>query len=861
MKVSLDWLGEYVDHDLSPEALADLLTMAGLEVEDVARRGASLDGVVVGHVLEARPHPNADRLTLCQVDLGGEEPVQIVCGAPNVAAGQKVPVVTVGTTLLLPSRKNPSEKEPVTIQKAKLRGETSEGMICAEDELGLGDSHDGIMVLDSDAETGRPFEAYLKARGALTSDVVLDIAITPNRPDAISHLGVARDVAALTERPLYRPEVALPEPGGQIPQRSPSLQRGEGRLSEEIEVEIEAPEACRRYAAMVVRGVKVGPSPAWMQRRLEAIGLRPRNTLVDITNYVMYECGQPLHAFDLDQIAGSKIIVRHAEKEETFTTLDSIERKLPKEALLICDAERPVAIAGVMGGENSEVTEATTNVLIESAYFDPSTIRKTAKALGLQTDASYRFERGVDAEGQVWAAARAAQLMAELAGGEIVPGLVDAHPNPVPKREVTLRYDRLNQLLGIEVPPEEAERLLTAIGFTVETKESPLDVLAEQMMEGRSLDRVDVEARRLWCRVPSFRPDVEREVDVIEEVARLYGYDRIAEPTQVPVPNAAFTEPAAGVLRRQTRGLLSGLGFREVYTNSMLPAAVAERFNHPPLGGSATGEIVTTLNPVSQEMASLRPSLLPGVLQVIRFNQNHGQRALRLFEFGHVFRRTDREGMMIPGYAEHESVLLALSGPRREASWDASAEEVDFFDAKGAAETLLEALRIPDVVMTPHDRATPLMAYHLSVRSGETALGTVARLSDSVADDLDLSAPVYFAELDWHSVTVLAERHQKSAYEPVSRFPVVERDLAVVVDRDQAAGALLGAIREAGRPLLQDASVFDLYEGDRLPSGKKSLAFRLRLAAARTLKDKEVDKQIRRVVQALQERFGAELRS
>ena len=810
MKISLDWLGDYVDHDSSPESLADLLTMAGLEVEDIERRGASLDGVVVGHVLEAEAHPNADRLTLCRVDVGAEEPVQIVCGAPNVAAGQKVPVATVGTTLLLPSRKNPSEKEPVTIQQAKLRGETSEGMICAEDELGLGDDHDGIMVLDERAEVGRPFEAYLKAQGRQTSDVVLDIAITPNRPDAISHLGVARDVAALTDGVLQRPDVALPEPGG--------------RTSEEIEVEIEAPDACRRYATMVVRGVDVGPSPAWMQRRLEAVGLRPRNTIVDITNYVMYECGQPLHAFDLGQIAGAKIIVRHASEEETFTTLDSIERKLSPDALLICDAERPIAIAGVMGGENSEVTEATTDVLIESAYFDPSTIRKTAKALGLQTDASYRFERGVDAEGQVWAAARAAQLMAELAGGEVMSGLVDAHPKPVPAREVTLRLGRLNRLLGIEVPPEEAARLLEAIGFTVETEESPLAALAEEVMKGRPLDRVDVDGPSLRCGVPSFRPDVEREVDVIEEVARLYGYDRIPEPARVPVPNAAFTEPAAGVLRQQARRRLSGQGFREVYTNSMLPQDVAERFNQPPLVPSESGEVVTTLNPVSQEMAALRPSLLPGVLQIIRFNQNHGQRALRLFEFGHVFRRADQEGAFIPGYAEHEAVLLALSGLRREASWDGSAEEIDFFDAKGAAETLLEALGIPDVTMTPHHDATPLTTHHLSVRSGEIALGIVARLSDTAADAFDLSAPVYFAELDWSRLTKLAASLHQVEYQPVSRFPVVERDLAVVVDRDQAAGALLSAIHEAGRPLVRDASVFDLYEGDRLAADKKSLA-------------------------------------
>lgn len=846
MNISYNWLREYIDHDLSPDALADALTMAGLEVERVERHGPGLDGVVVGQVLETQPHPNADRLTLCRVDLGGNDTVQIVCGAPNVAAGQKVPVATVGTTLMLPSRQNPSVKEPVTLKRAKLRGEVSEGMICAEDELGLGDDHAGIMVLGSGADVGQSFAEYLEAQGTEVEDAVLDVAITPNRPDAASHIGVARDVAALTNRLLLLPEVALPEEGG--------------RTSEHVDVRIQAPEGCRRYVAMVVRGVEVGPSPEGVQRRLEAVGLRPQNNVVDATNYVMYECGQPLHAFDLDRLAGSEIVVRHAEREEAFTTLDGKARALPKEALLICDRERPVAVAGVMGGQNSEVTPETTNVLIESAYFDPSTIRKTAKALGLQTDASYRFERGVDADGQVWAAARAAQLMSAWAGGEVIPGVVDVHPNPVPPREVLLRYDRLEQILGIEVPPEEAELLLTAIGFEVKGEETPLDVLAEQAMEGRALD-VDVAAHGLRCRVPSFRPDVEREIDVIEEVARLYGYDRISEPAHVAVPNVPFEEPPASALRRRVRGLLSGLGYREVYTNSMLPKELAERFNRPPLGGSEKG-VVETLNPISQEMAALRPSLLPGVLQVVRFNRNHGQRALRLFEFGHVFRRTGRHssGTPVPGYAEHESLLLALSGLRREATWDADAEEVDFFDAKGAAEALLEALGIPDVEMTPHHEATPVMAYRLDVRAGDALLGVIARLSDEVAAGVDLDVPLFFAELDWRRLAALATPRRQRSYEPVSRFPVVERDLAVVVGREQPAGALLGAIREAGRPLLQRVSVFDLYEGGRIAAGQKSLAFRLRFAAERTLKDQEVEKQMHRIVQALRDRFSAELR-
>ena len=845
MKISYNWLKQYVAHDLTPRALAEALTMSGLEVEGVESQGTSLEGVVVGEVLEARPHPNADRLTLCQVNLGNEAPVQIVCGAPNVAAGQKVPVATVGTTLLLPSRKNPSVREPFTIKKAKLRGEASHGMICAEDELGLSEDHSGIMVLDEAAEVGRPFPAYLEARGIPVEDAVLDVSITPNRPDATSHLGVARDVSALTDLLMAPPEVVLPEAGQEA--------------AEQTQVDIQAPAACGRYVALLVRGVEIKESPAWLKQCLTAVGLRPRNNVVDVTNFVMYECGQPLHAFDYDQLSGGRIVVREAAADEPFTTLDGQAHTLPEGALLICDAEQPVAVAGVMGGENSEVTEQTTNVLIESAYFDPSSIRRTAKALNLQTDASYRFERGVDPEGQVWAAARAAALMAELGGGAVVPGMVDAHPRPVERREVRLRRARIQQLLGVDVPVEEVMRLLRAIGFEV-AEEDPLDVLAEQALEGRALD-VPSEERSLRCVVPSFRPDIEREVDVIEEIARIYGFDRIPEPARMAQPSGTWRAQPAGVLRSRTRARLGSLGFREIYTNSMLPRETADLFCEPVLTrGQADDAVVETLNPISQEMAALRPSLLPGLLQVMSYNQNHGQQTLQFFEFGHVFLRTGRPAAFVPGYAEREVCIMALSGQQVTPGWDTEARSADFYDVKGVVEALLEGLRIPDVVMAPVHEATPVTAYHLTLHAGEVHLGLVARLAAAVEERFGLKTPVYFAELNWQVLVALAAPRLQPEYVPVSRFPVVERDLAVVLERAQPVGPVVEAIRAEGVPLLQHVAVFDLYQGEHLADDKKSAAFALRFGAARTLKDEEVDARIEAITRRLHETFGARLR-
>ncbi|HKL88020.1 MAG TPA: phenylalanine--tRNA ligase subunit beta [Salinibacter sp.] len=829
MDISYRWLNRYVDHDWTPDELAEELTMAGLEVETVAPIGQYLDGVVVGHIQNVREHPNADKLVLCDVDLGNGEPVQIACGAPNVAAGQKAPVAPVGTTLNLPDPDDPETRVEIDIEARALRGEDSHGMICSEDELGLSDDHSGIMVLDDDATVGQPLVDYLAAHDVTPDDAVFDIDLTPNRPDAASHIGVARDVAALANSALQRPAVETPEPGGTV--------------ANEVTVNIQDEEGCPRYVAMLVKNVDVQQSPLWLRRRLAAIGLQPRNHVVDVTNFVLHECGQPLHAFDRAEIADDTIRVRRTDGETDFTTLDDEERTLPDDTLLICDAERPVAVAGVMGGANSEVSADTTDVLIESAYFDPSSIRKTAKALDVQTDSSYRFERGVDRTGQVWAAARAAELIAELGDGTIVPGMVDEHPNPPADRTVDLRPDRLRSVLGMDIATDEAARLLDTIGFEVEEHEEALH-----------------------CTVPTWRPDVDIEEDLIEEVARLHGYDQIPEPERVPVPSRAPGRRPEESLERKAREGLQGRGFREIYTNSMLRIDRAERFNVPP-AGSEKGDIVETKNPISEEMAALRPRLLPGALDVMQHNRNHGQEALRVFEVGHVYRRaTEGEDTIVPGYAEHPALLIAMSGPHAPTGWDTDPRDADLFDLKGTVETLLDDLRVPDVSFTPRDTGPsengqpPITLHQIDVAAGETPLGTLARVQDEVAADFDLETPVFVAEFNWDTLVDQAAAGLHRTYEPVSRHPVVDRDLAVLVHADQPVGPMQNTIRETGAPLLRRVDVFDVYEGEGIDDNAKSVAFTLRFGADRTLTDEEVDEQIEAIVDALDAAHNATLR-
>lgn len=816
MIISSNWLSEYVEHGLSVDELADRLTMCGLEVDGIERLGSSLAGVVIGHVLETAPHPDADRLTLCQVSLGDDVPVQIVCGASNVAAGQRVPVATVGTTLLLPSRDNLEEKVPVTLKKAKLRGQESYGMICAEDELGVSDDHSGIMVLPEDAPIGADFTEWMRSRGVTLVDAAIDVAITPNRPDAVSHIGMARDIAALTGQPLRLPSVTIPATGG--------------KAADQVQVSIEAPELCARYVGLVVRGVTISESPTWLKQRLTAIGLRPRNNVVDITNFVMYESGQPLHAFDLDTLRDQRIVVRATNAETTFTTLDSKERTLPTGTLMICDGGGEVAIAGIMGGENSEVTDGTTNVLIESAWFDPSSIRRTAKTLQLQTDASYRFERGVDPTGQAWAAARAAELMRDLAGGTIVDGMVDANPAPYTSRTVSFRPGRVETIMGVSIPADRIEELLVAIGFGV-----------------------DRGSNDSWTvTIPPYRPDVEREIDVVEEVARLYGFDNIPEPEQSNLPNFTPDPDLHWELRNRIRGALAGAGFREIYTNSMLPRETADAFMTQALpAGRLGGTVVETLNPITTEMATLRSSLLPGALKVVDHNRNHGQRGVRFFEFGRVHAKLQSDRSIVKGYTEVESLVLVASGEWSPAGWMESVRETDHFDLKGAAEHLFRILNLDNVRTVPVSADGPVDQAAQFVKD-DMVLGTLGR----IPGDRD----AFFVELDWSVVAGLVNSSPRIRYAPVSRFPQVERDLALVMDASVPVGNVQDVISDAGGDLLKSVDVFDMYQGEHLPEGQKSVAFSLVFGADRTLRDKDVDAAVARILERVETGTGAHLR-
>lgn len=847
MNLSLNWLSDYVAHGLTADGLADTLTHVGLEVEGVETTGPTLGGVVVGHVLSVAPHPDADRLRVCQVDLGtADGPVQIVCGAPNVAAGQKVPVATVGTELMLPARDG-SGLAPVTIKKGKIRGEASVGMICAEDELGLGTGHDGILVLDEDADTGRPFADYLAERGDLPGDAVLDVSITPNRPDATSHVGMARDVAAVTGQPLRLPKTDVPPVGGAV--------------AEAVRVTIEVPDDCPRFVGMVVRGVTVGESPTWLQERLTAVGLRPISNVVDVTHFVMLELGQPLHAYDLDRIADARVVVKKAAGGETFTTLDGTERTLPAGTVMVADGAGYVGIAGIMGGANSEVSAATTDVFIEGAYWEPSAIRRAARLLGMATDASYRFERGVDPTGQPAAVARAAALIAELGGGTIVDGRIDENPRPYAPRTVRLRPSRVRKVLGAAVPESEIARLLAAIGFGVEREATgALDVFAETAMRETGVATAAKEAAEtygLTLTVPPWRPDVAREIDAIEEVARLWGFEKLPQPARIAVPLVPAGDTPSARRLDATRRRLAALGVREIYANSLVPLATAEHFADAGWSGRALPP-VETLHPISQDMAALRPSLLPGLLAAASYNAARGAASLRLMESGTVYGRAVDQTAPIEGYHEHTALGLAITGLAAPQAWDAPARDVDFYDLKGLVAAVLDGLGITGVTETPRLEPDALTDYALVLSVGETRLGVVARVSAAVTPDL--SQPLFAAELDWDAVAALAPA-TTARYAPFARVPAVERDLAVVVPQAQAAGPLLDTIRDAGRPLLQSVRLFDRYRGAGVPEGQQSLAFALRFAADRTLTDQEIDGRMRRITGALERLHGATLRS
>ncbi|GAB4264232.1 phenylalanine--tRNA ligase subunit beta [Deferrisoma sp.] len=802
MRVPVSWLKEYVEFDLGPEALAERLTMAGLEVGAVERRGEGIEGVVVAQILEKGPHPNADRLSLCRVT-DGAETYEIVCGATNMAAGDKVALARVGARL----------PGGFKIKKTKIRDQVSYGMMCSERELGLGEDHSGILILPADAPVGTDLLEYLGL-----PETVIEVEITPNRPDCLSVVGVAREVAALTGG-----ELRIPEP--EVPEEGPAVE-------ELTSVEIRDPDLCHRYAARVIRGVRVGPSPLWLRRRLEACGVRSINNVVDVTNYVLLELGHPLHAFDRNRLVEGRIVVQRARDGERFTTLDGQERELDADTLVICDAERPVALAGVMGGENSEVEPDTTEILLESAWFLPSNIRRTSRRLGLRTEASYRFERGTDIEGLLRALDRATELIVQLAGGTVARGVYDAYPTRHEPARVRLRYDRVRGLLGTEIRAEEVRTILASLG------------MAE---EGADAESVTV-------RVPTHRVDLEREVDLIEEVARIHGYERI--PTTLPrVPMRPDPAPARRRAANRARDLLAGQGYYEAVCLSFGDPADDDRLGLPE--GDALRHHVVLANPLGRDSSVLRTTLVPGLLRSLARNQRRQARSARLFEVGRTFH--PREGEALPD--ETPRVAAVAAGARDPLAWWSGDEAVDFFDAKGALETLLLGFGLGSLRFVPTADLPWLHPGRAArVEAEGRALGWVGEFHPGRLGDWDLEGPVAGFEVDLDAVLDLSR--EPGAFPGLPRYPAVQRDLAVLVDPARArAQDVVDAVWAAGSALVREVEIFDVYRGERIPEGLVSLALRVTYRADdHTLTDEEVRAEEARVLESLAARTGARLR-
>lgn len=802
MKISLNWLKTFAPSlNASPEEIAAKLTSLGIEVESLEHLGSGFRDVVIGKVLSCQKHPNADRLTVCTVDVGQAVPLQIVCGAPNVAAGQYVPVALVGAELRTKSG------QTLSIKKTQIRGVESMGMICAEDELGLSDNHDGIMVLaegDAPLALGTPLEQHIER------DTIFDISITPNRPDVLSHLGVARELVGVTgiSLPSYR---ALPF------------------IKSETRISLEDPEACPHYAAVIIEGVHIAPSPEWLQRRLRAIDLRPINNVVDITNYVLHSVGQPLHAFDLDKLAERRIRVRTDISGE-FVTLDGKVRQIEPGMIMICDALQPVAIGGIMGGLHSEISDSTTNVLLESAYFNPRAIRKAAKQLGLATDAAYRFERGVD-WGQVRsAAALATSMILELAGGRVVE-TTENFAQARTRQSVSLSPQRVNAFLGTALDPSQMVSILVRLGF----------------------EKLTQSPEQITFAVPSWRVDIAEEIDLIEEIARVYGYDQIAPAEKM---NAAYptARPPKEHFNDQLRHLVIGIGFKEVLTNPLLRLSEAQLFSE---------RTVRTLNPISEEMAALRPSLAPSLLRVIAHNQNLNNLDARIFEIAHTFESADpSESTLVKGYREREVLGLAITGRRAPRSWAHPNAMADFFDLKGAVEEVLRRMHLLEKSkFIPYTRGS--LRLELDANGNAIAAGFLQTVPASYLAYYGIEQPVFLAELDLDVLRALAS--DRYEYAAPAKFPAVVRDLAFYVPFSVASAEMVETMRQVS-DVIERVDVFDVYEpptngrtADSKP--RRSIAFSLKFVShTHTFTEEEISALLTKVIERIQSKYGAELR-
>ena len=819
MKITLNWLKRYVDFSWCAEELGERLTMIGIEVEGIQKISGDFEGVVVAQILSSDRHPNADKLSVCRV-ADGQGERQIVCGAKNYKVGDKVPLALPGCTL-----PTPAGAPPFTIKVGKLRGVESQGMLCSAKELQLAEDAEGLLILPPDAIVGQPLAQHL---GRAASDVVYDLEITPNRPDLNSLIGIAREISALTGNPLRVPETLLP----QVDAASP--------IATFVEVRLQDPDLCPRYAARLIRGVHIGPSPDWLKSALERVGVRSINNVVDVTNYVMLETGQPLHAFDYKLLTPASgqdkpaIVVRRAVNDEVFETLDGQKRLLKGEMLMIADETRAIALAGIMGGKNSEIGNATTDVLLESAYFKPQNIRATSKKLELRTDASYRFERGGDIGICDYASRRAAQLIIETSGGSLASGVIDAlapsTPSTLGVPEITLRHHKTDDLLGIQIPPEQQNRFLAALG---------LDIVRTGSEKGIS---------KVTVRIPTFRVDLKREADLIEEIVRLYGIDKLPSAA----PRGAIGHNSFDSVYDQlteARQILAGLGLHEAQGQTLIADMAAHLAVQPP------NECVVLANPLSSEMNVLRPSLLPGLLDALRHNSSRREHDVALFEIGRVFLQSNGQPR------EERRVAIAITGNRNAAFWssDQRDQKCDIYDLKGLVEEFLERIGLRGISYAGRASNSLLFLESAEIKLGKQTLGEFGQLHPNLARNYDLRDAVFLAELNLE--IILARRNRSKPLKALPAFPSIRRDLAMILPESTSHEAVINAVRQMKSSLLENVEVFDVFRGKNVPAAHKSVAYSFTYRhSERTLTDAEVNTEQQRLTQHLQAALGAQVR-